>query len=480
MTKGGTKGVTAGLTAGQAKSLARRAFEALPRLSRPAPPLPQGPAGRFVVAALERHKREGMELAFRARLGALAVFAVLLPLTFSLQTALYYEVLLVLLALIGWMQRRVAKVGRSGLEMLLLYADILIVTAAALAPNPFRPIDWPAPMEFRSQTFMFFYVFLAFGTLAYSWRTVRGIGSMTVYAWLSGIGLVWLLGTPEPALTEAARTAFGYEPVMVDYLDPNSFLPWIRVQEMVVFMVVAWILGATVRRFSNLLESQATMERERTNLARYFSPNVVDELSQNDEPLKRIRTQSVAVMFVDIIGFTGFASERSAEDVIHTLRAFHGRMEAQVFRHGGTLDKFLGDGLMATFGTPSPGEHDASDALACAREMAASLAEWNAERTAAGEPALRVGIGLHFGPVVLGDIGANRLEFAVIGDTVNVASRVEALTRTLGVQVAATEALVRQARAEAGPGDDPASGLAPLGAHTLRGQTHALEIWGGH
>ncbi len=440
--------------------------------------LPEGSAGRFAEAALERHKREGMELAFRARIAALAVFAVMLPMLSSLQAALFGEVIIVLLAVVGWLQRRVAKVGRSSLEMLLIFADILIVTFAVLGPDPFNPMDWPLAMEFRNGTFMYFYVFLAFGTLAYSWRTVRGIGTITAMTWATAIALVWLTSTPDEDLTAAAQTAFGHMPVMLDYLDPNSLLLWVRIQEIVVFVVIAWILGTTVRRFSSLLMQQAALERERTNLARYFSPNVVDELSRNDEPLKRIRSQDVAVMFVDIVGFTGFAADRQAEDVIETLRAFHARMETQVFGHRGTLDKFLGDGLMATFGTPAAGKTDARDALDCARGMADAVSAWNAERAVMGEQPIRVSIGLHYGPVVLGDIGANRLEFAVIGDTVNVASRVEGLTRQLGVRIAATDALMERARAECSGREDPTDGFAPLGAHPIRGQARDCALWG--
>jgi adenylate cyclase len=445
--------------------------------SRP-DPVPEGPAARFAEAAIAEHKREGMRLAFRARLVALAVFAVMLPFLGSGWEALYYEAMLALLALVGWLQNRVARVGRSNLEMLLILADIVIMTVAVILPNPLQPHDLPPPVQFRADSFMYFYVFLAFGTLAYSWRTVRGIGSITAVVWLVTIALVWLLTTPEPELEAAALAAFGHLPVLHDYLDPYSMLPWIRAQEIIVLLVVAWILSTTVRRFSRLLLQQASLERERTNLARYFSPNVVEELSGNDEPLKRVRTQDVAVLFVDIVGFTPFAAERPAEEVIKTLRAFHARMEAEVFRRNGTLDKYLGDGLMATFGTPTAGRCDASDALACACGMAAAIDDWNRERAGAGEPPIRVGIGLHHGPAVLGDIGANRLEFAVIGNTVNVASRVESLTRKLGVRIAATDRLVARARAEQPDGPDPADGFTALGLHPIRGLEDAVAIWG--
>ena len=438
----------------------------------------EGSAGRFAEAALEQHRREGMELAFRARWVALAVFAVMLPAISSLSTALYYEGLVVLLAIVGWLQRRMARAGRSRLELLLVFADILLMTAAIAVPNPLQPLDWPAPMQFHLEAFVFFFFFLAFGTLAYSWRTVLGIGILTVLTWTVAVVLTWLTSTPDAELAAAAKAAFGHSQALLDYLNPNSVLPWVRTQEIVAFLVVAWILSTTVRRFSRLLMQQARLERERTNLARYFSPNVVEDLSRNDEPLKSIRTQDVAVMFVDIVGFTGFAAERSATEVIQTLRAFHARMEAEIFRHRGTLDKFLGDGLMATFGTPTAGETDARDALSCALGMTEAIEAWNAERELEGEEPIRVGIGLHYGSAVLGDIGENRLEFAVIGDTVNLASRVEGLTRQLGVRIAATDAAVARAREESVDGKDPAAGFANLGAQPIRGIERELEIWG--
>ncbi len=450
----------------------------VPRLYPTPDAFPEGSAGRFAQAALERHKMEGMELAFRARLVALGVFAVMVWFTAPPVMALYYEVLIVLLAIVGWLQRRAAKVGRSRLELLLIFADILIMTTAFMVPNPFEARDLPAPMELRTESFKFFFVILAFGTLAYSWRTVQSIGTMTVLCWASSIALMWFVFSPDPELAEAAKTAFGHSPVIHGYLDPNSFLFWIRIQEIVVFLVVAFVLSLTVRRFSQLLIQQAVLERERSNLARYFSPNVVEELSQNDEPLKRTRTHDVAVMFVDIVGFTKYAADRQPGEVIETLRAFHNRMEAEVFRHGGTLDKFLGDGLMATFGTPTPGRTDACNALACALGMSRAVDVWNVERDREGELPIRISIGLHYGPVVLGDIGANRLEFAVVGDTVNIASRVEALTRDLGVRIAATEASINRAREE-GPGEPcPATDFAPLGSRTIPGPERELSLWG--
>jgi adenylate cyclase len=232
-----------------------------------------------------------------------------------------------------------------------------------------------------------------------------------------------------------------------------------------------------VRRGNDLLIRHAAIERERGNLARYFSPNVVEELSKHDEPLKQVRTQNVAVLFVDIVGFTAFADVRTPEEVVRTLREFHALMEQEVFRHSGTLDKYLGDGLMATFGTPFVGEADASNALRCAQAMMAAVDTWNGERKAAAEAPICVSFGLHYGPVVLGDIGQTCLEFAVIGSTVNAASRLETLTRALDCELVVSEDLVKRAKSELGSADAVFQPLLAQAPQTIRGLEHPIAIW---
>jgi adenylate cyclase len=165
------------------------------------------------------------------------------------------------------------------------------------------------------------------------------------------------------------------------------------------------------------------------------------------------------------------------EEVMALLRAFHGRMEDEVFRHGGCLEKFIGDALLATFGVPDVGQRDATDTLACARGMLAALGAWNAERGAAGQPPLRMGLGLHYGPVVLGDIGSARsMAFATVGDTTNVASRLQALTRDLRASLVASQALVNAIERESA---DVAllKGLTGRGPHALRGRDASIDVW---
>ena len=434
-------------------------------------------ASDVVRRAFEDDKRAGLHLAVRARWGALAVVGVLLMFLVPIDEVIYYQVLLGLFALVGWGQLKLGRVGQSRAELALMFCDLALMTFALVVPNPLREEAWPHAMQFRFDNFSYFYILLAGATIAYSWRTVFTVGTWTSGLWM--LGVTWAAFQPVelPELTTRVQQALSGFPAMFELLDPNSMRWPSRVQEIVVFLIVAGILALGSRRANRLLVAQAALERERANLARYFSPNVVEELSQNDDPLKRVRTQDVAVMFVDIVGFTNLADRQSPEQVIRLLRDFHGRMEAEVFRHAGTLDKYLGDGLMATFGTPSPGDTDASNALRCAQAMIGVVAQWNRERSGRGEPEIRASVGVHYGSVVLGDIGANRLEFAVIGSTVNVASRLEAMTRELKVSVVVSEDTVKRARAESGENGDIISRLSEKPPQTVRGIDRAITVW---
>jgi adenylate cyclase len=432
---------------------------------------------QFAQAALAAAKLESLHLAVRARYVALAVIACLLPIIYPSWEQLYYVVVLGLFALIGWAQVRVGRVGVSRPELALLFCDLALLTFIAVVPNPFSSVRWPAATQYHFGNFIYFFVILSVATLAYSWRTVIAVGTWTSVLWMLGMAWVWWQPDRDPQLTARIAAATGSDQRLFQLISPSSIVFGARIQEIVVFMIVAVTLAVAVRRSNDLLIRHTAVERERGNLARYFSPNVVEELSKHDEPLKQVRAQNVAVLFVDIVGFTAFADARTPEEVVRTLREFHARMEQEVFRHSGTLDKYLGDGLMATFGTPFAGHADASNALRCAQAMIAAVDRWSGERKAAGEAPIRVSFGLHYGPVVLGDIGLTCLEFAVIGSTVNAASRLEALTRALDCSLVASDDLVKRAKAELGSADAVFRPLMAQAPQTIRGLERPIAIW---
>lgn len=436
-----------------------------------------GETSKYTVQALEKHKRDGAELAVRARWAALAVVAVLLPFLNPSVTVIYYQVGLAVMAALGWLMQRAARVGMSRTELALIFFDLLLITFLLVVPNPFDTDPAPTAVVYSFGNFIYLFIILSGATLAYSWRTILAIGNWTAAIWMISAFGVWWFGTTDAALGARVAAAFEEDARLLALFDPNTVKFDLRTQEIIVFVICAYTLALTVRRFNRLLLGHAVLERERSNLSRYFSPNVVAELSKGDEPIKETRTHDVAVLFVDIVGFTRMAAVQPPEEVIATLREFHGCMEEEVFRHGGTLDKYLGDGLMATFGTPFAGPRDGVNALETVFGMIAALESFNTGRAAAGLPPLKASFGLHYGPVVLGNIGRNRLEFAVIGNTVNVASRLEALTRSMDTDLVVSDALVQRVLIE----DTEASGilnrLKPQTPQMVRGLDTPVALW---
>ncbi|MFO1038485.1 MAG: adenylate/guanylate cyclase domain-containing protein [Geminicoccaceae bacterium] len=238
------------------------------------------------------------------------------------------------------------------------------------------------------------------------------------------------------------------------------------------------VAGGTVEGLRILADQRRrrALERQRVNLSRYFAPTLVDRLAATDRAFAADRGLEAAVMFVDIIGFTAASEHLSAAAAMDLLRAFHARVETAVFAHLGMVDKYMGDGALAVFGVPDPTGTESADAVRAARRLIAELAAWNVERTAAGDAPVRIGIGLHLGPVLAGDIGGPRqVQYTVIGDTVNVASRLEHLTRECVAAVVASDALVEAARAQAE--DRLLDGFEPLPARQVRGRAGELRLW---
>jgi adenylate cyclase len=196
---------------------------------------------------------------------------------------------------------------------------------------------------------------------------------------------------------------------------------------------------------------------------------MIDTLASSDEPLGAVRRQKVAVLFADIVGFSGLAERLGPDQTMDLLRKTHSLVAEQVFAHGGTLDKYIGDAVMATFGVPIVGPEDAANAIACARSIRDALA---ANNPLESDP-VKIGIGAHYGEVVTGDIGdERRVEFGVIGDTVNVASRLEGLTRDLGPVIISEDLF-----AAAGLSGSDAEGFRRVSGQKLRGREEVIDIW---
>lgn len=183
------------------------------------------------------------------------------------------------------------------------------------------------------------------------------------------------------------------------------------------------------------LKTAQRIERTNTLLGRYFAPEVRQEIetSEMDLTKQESKEQDVAIIFTDIVGFTNLSEKMHPREVMQLLSKYQSLMVDAIFANNGTVDKFIGDAVMANFGTPQSHGNDAQNAFDCALEMQRKMVEWNISRRAEGLPEVTHRIGIHCGSCVVGNVGSEqRLEFAVVGDVVNVASRICDAGKTIG------------------------------------------------
>ena len=248
---------------------------------------------------------------------------------------------------------------------------------------------------------------------------------------------------------------------------PNLFYHAARSMIILVCGVLAGAVGMQLRRQFEASIKAATARDRVTNLfGQHVSPQVVERLMLEGKGAES-DIRRVAVMFVDFRSFTAGARERSPQEVVDRLDGTFAILVDILDRHGGIVNKFLGDGFLALFGAPLQAENAAHHAVAAAREML----EANDRINKATHWPLRIGIGIHIGEVVAGSIGSpRRKEYTVIGDTVNFAARVEALNKEFNSQFLISQAVLDDL------GDDGKDAVA-LGEVPIRGYDRPMAVW---
>lgn len=229
---------------------------------------------------------------------------------------------------------------------------------------------------------------------------------------------------------------------------------------------VAWRLKLSVA-------TSATERRARKNLSRHFARKIVDRILALPAP-DSLHQHMAAVMFVDICGFTTLAEATPNRQLVDLIVEFRMRVARIVEANGGLVEKFLGDGMLVVFGAVDQSPHDARAAVQCAIQIRQHLLEWRSERLAAGLPAIEAGIGLHYGTVYCGILGSgDRVEFTVVGDTVNVAARAQQKANTLGGWSVLSESVLAAAQI-----DMRSLSGEWLPMERLKGKRHEIRLYG--
>ncbi|MBL8994464.1 MAG: HAMP domain-containing protein [Spirochaetia bacterium] len=198
-------------------------------------------------------------------------------------------------------------------------------------------------------------------------------------------------------------------------------------------------VGELTTSFNAMTKGLKERERLKSTLGRFVNKEIAEMAAKGELKLGGER-RDAAVFFSDIRSFTAISEKLQPEEVVEFLNQYFTRMVTLVHNHHGSVDKFIGDAIMALWGVPSSHGNDCENAIRCSLEMRKNLNQFNLDREKEGKFPLKIGMGINYGPLLSGQIGSeDHISYTVIGDTVNLASRIEALNKPFGTDILITE-----------------------------------------
>jgi adenylate cyclase len=318
----------------------------------------------------------------------------------------------------------------------------------------------PPSFYLKAPTLLYVFIFIALRALRFEARYVVMAGIAASIGWLALI--LYVIGS-DPANAMITRS-------YVAYLTSNAVLIGAEIDKIISIMVVTIVLALAVRRARSRLIEAVTGRQASENLSRFFSPEIASHISRDGHQLTAGAGQSceAAILNLDVRGFTKLASMASPQEVMGVLADYQRQMVPIIQRHGGSIDKFLGDGIMATFGATRTQEDYAARALAALEECMQAAAKWVEEQQREGRPPLAVNGAVASGRIIAGAVGdETRLEYTVIGDAVNLSAKLEKQNKVIGCR-----ALVLKETYDAAI----AQGYRPMAEHRAMPQVDVLGV----
>lgn len=288
----------------------------------------------------------------------------------------------------------------------------------------------PAPIYLKAPTMMYVFILIALRALRFEPGFVLLAGATGALGWLAIVTYA-MLADGGATITHSFAT----------YAMSNQVLLGAEIDKMVSILVVTVILALALLRGRKLLIRATTERWAASELSRFFAPEVAGRIRATEAAIEpgQAEARAAAILMVDLRGFTPLSRQLAPGAVMELLSAYQSRMVAAIDQHGGSVDKFMGDGILASFGATRPSVTYAADGLRAVDSLIDAAARWAAERHAAGLPAPAVGMALATGQVMFGAIGdQSRLEYTVIGDPVNLAAKLEKHTKAERVRALCT------------------------------------------
>jgi adenylate cyclase len=308
---------------------------------------------------------------------------------------------------------------RTGLPNWAVYLSIIFDIAILMVLIWSFHIQYDQPPSFylKAPTLLYVFIFIALRALRFQARFVIFSGLAAAAGWLTLVAY-------------AVFSAHGMSTTRnyIEYLTGNEILLGAEFDKIITIIMVAGIIAVALSRANDLLVKATTDAQAANELSRYFDSAVASDIRNSDEaavPGKGKRVEA-AILNVDLRGFTSYASGKDAEKVLGLLIAYQKRIVGIIQSHGGSIDKFMGDGIMATFGAVRANETYAADAMRAIDAIIAETDTWNTDETLKIFSGGKVNAAVAAGPIVFGTIGDDsRLEFTVIGSAANLSAKLE-------------------------------------------------------
>lgn len=322
----------------------------------------------------------------------------------------------------------------------------------------------PAAFYLKAPTFLYVFIIIALRALRFDPRWVLLTGSAAIVAWLFML-LYALFGDDMPG--EVTRS-------YVAYMTSAMILLGAEIDKIVALAGVTLVLTLALARARQVLTQSVQSQAAVGDLSKFFAKSLAQKIvaSGDDVGTGKAKRRDAAIVFFDLRGFSIFAHDMAPADLITLLGAYHQLVIPIVRRNGGVIDKFLGDGVLASFGAVAPSATYAADALRATEEVLEEAKSWRAARTADGKPAPAIGAAVASGPVLFGAIGyGDRLEFTVIGDAVNLAAKLEKHNKVEAVEALTAGSTYALAKAQGFEGERELRA-----ARDVAGVGHALDV----